>query len=85
MVIAKEWIEGEIEKLGRELAAAENRKAAIGIQLARVKADYAIAKQAAEVASGLIRALRDELKFGGYDTDPQPKPRPGKKASGRKA
>ncbi|MDR1318271.1 MAG: hypothetical protein LBJ90_01485 [Treponema sp.] len=83
MPIAKEWIEGEIEKLGRELVTAENRKAAASIQLSRVRSEYAIARQEVEITSGLIRALRDELKFCDYDTEP--KPQRGRKPKGGKS
>jgi uncharacterized protein (DUF3084 family) len=69
MAIAKEWIEGEIEKLERELITAKDRKFVIGTQLSRVKADYAIAQQAVKTASGLIQALREELKFFDYDQE----------------
>jgi chromosome segregation ATPase len=57
----KEWLESEIGKLERELPEAKARLADAGYALARAKAKYKAAKEAAESVAGCIRSIKYDL------------------------
>jgi hypothetical protein len=62
-MITREWLEGEIKKLERELAGAGPRLAAAARELDRAREKYRAAKETADTTAGVLLGLRDELDF----------------------